>query len=90
MSEPWRGALLSRLIRIQPLGALIDASAGRRASTEAISTSPGTTPAGRGTLSVDPKVVAVAMAPPEGRALKARPDPVVSTPITTESASTIR
>jgi hypothetical protein len=54
-----------------------------------MSTSPATTPAGRGTLSVDPKLVAVAMAPPEGRTLKARPDPVVTTAMTTESASTI-
>jgi hypothetical protein len=55
-----------------------------------MSTSPATTPAGRGTLSVDPKVVAVAMAPREGRALKARPDPVVRPPMATESESTIR
>jgi hypothetical protein len=55
-----------------------------------MSTSPGTTPAGRGTLSVDPKLAAVAMAPPEGRTLKALPDPVVSTPMTNESASISR
>ena len=89
MSEPG-GVLLSRLIRIQPVGAVIDASADKRASTEAMSTSPATTPTGRGTLSVDPETVAVAMAPPEGRTLEARPDPVVSMPMTTESAGTIR
>ena len=55
-----------------------------------MSTSPATTPAGRERLSVKPKTVAVVMAPPEGRTLKARPEPVVSAPMTTESASTIR
>jgi hypothetical protein len=79
------GALLSRLIRLQPLGAVIETFPERRAWTDATSTSPLAVVAGRGTVSVDPNVVAVTTPPPDGRALSARPDPEMATPRTSAS-----
>jgi hypothetical protein len=65
-------------------------AADRRASTDAMSTSPAATPLGRGTVSVGPAVVAVATAPPDGKMLTARPDPVAATLTATTSARSIR
>jgi hypothetical protein len=61
--------LLSRLIRLQPVGGAIDAVPERRASTEASSTSPLLVGAGRVTVRVDPNVLDVVMAPAGGKAL---------------------
>jgi hypothetical protein len=82
--------LLSRLISDQPLGAVIVAEPGRRAYTEAISTSPEVVVAGRDTASVEPYVAAVVTAPPVGRALSPGPAPAITVPITSASPRTGR
>jgi hypothetical protein len=74
--------LLSRLIKFQPSGAVIEAVAGSRASTEAISTSPPAVVAGRFSVRLVPNVLAVVTAPPEGKALRAGAAPETAMPRT--------
>jgi hypothetical protein len=74
--------LLSRLIRFQPAGGVIDAVLGRRASTEAMSTSPPVVVAGRVSVRLVPNELAVVTAPPEGRALRAGAAPETAMPRT--------
>jgi hypothetical protein len=80
--------LLSRLISDQPVGAEIGAEPGKRAYTEAISTSPEAVVAGRETASVEPYVAAVVTAPPVGIALRPGPAPAITVPITSASPRT--
>ena len=81
--------LLSRLIRFQPFGGVIETSPARRAWTEASRTSPVAVVAGRETVSADPEIVLVTTAPSEGSAaLSAGPDPEIVTPRT--NASTMK
>jgi hypothetical protein len=82
--------LLSRLISDQPVGAEIGAEPGKRAYTEAISTSPEAVVAGRETASVEPYVAAVVTAPPVGIALRPGPAPAITVPITSASPRTGR
>ena len=77
--------LASSLIRPQPAGGVIEPVLGRRASIEATSTSPLVVVAGRGTVRVDPNVLALVTAPAGGRALSARPAPETVMPRTSAS-----
>jgi hypothetical protein len=81
------GALLSRLIRLQPLGAVISLLLDKRALTDATSTSPTAVVAGRLSVKAVPQVDAVETAPPEGRALSAGPAPEIVAPRTSASAN---
>jgi hypothetical protein len=77
-------------MRLQPAGGVIEASPDRRASTEATITSPVVTVVGRPTVKVDPNVVAVATASPDGSALSAVLEPAIAIPRTTASAQSGR
>jgi hypothetical protein len=79
--------LLSRLIRFQPLGGLIETLPANLACTEARRTSPAAVDLGRATVSVEPEVVSVTTAPGAGNALSARPDPEIVTPRKNASAT---
>jgi hypothetical protein len=73
--------LLSRRIGVQPAGGVIAAPPDRRASIEAISTSPLVTVVGRLRVRLDANVVAVVTAPPDGsRALSAGREPATVIP----------
>jgi hypothetical protein len=67
-------------MRLQPPGGVIEAVPERRVSTEATSTSPLVTVAGRLTVRVEPNIVVVATASPDGSALSAGPEPAIVIP----------
>jgi hypothetical protein len=58
----------------------------RRASIDATSTSPAVVVVGRAIVTVEPNVLAVVTAAPEGSALSAGPDPAMVTPRTSARA----
>ena len=78
--------LLSRLIRLQPLGGLIEPTPDRRASTEATRTSPLATAGGRRTVRFGPNPEVVTTSAMKGCALSAGPDPATVTPSTSPNA----
>ncbi len=82
MSDANPGALLSRLIRFQPVGAVIVEPLDSRASIEATSTSPAVAVGGRLSVTVEPHVDAVVIFDPEGSALSAGPAPEIVAPMT--------
>ena len=82
------GRELSRLISVQPLGAVIAALPGRRALTDATSTSPAAAVEGRLIVRAVPHVEAVLTAEPEGRALSAGDAPEMVAPRSSASART--